>query len=330
MAISMACTRPFSALVVFMSAVRNAKIAASDSGSRIEIAVAEPQGQVGCTITAQVCANFPEFSRTQFRDELGEEHLEAGSNDAACLKRAEDFHHWCGNGESGTAQVAATYNPTQWSQLYHPGACEKGWSQWDAFCYRYEWEMKTWPEAEALCRQRDSHLVSIHSRAENRFVAVLQHGLKGWIGYTDIDKDTHYEWSDNTLDDFTNFAKNCTGRENEPDCQREEVQQQWYTSSGESTSPYTCKRNVLVPGLTILKNVSAPHLINTSWLQLVPALATGLQKEAGFITPGRMPELKMVEIPKSADGEAPAGNEKQSVAGAASQPRFKAPKGSFL
>merc|ERR1719284_1780547 len=92
---------------------------------------ADTNGQSGCTITAKVCLNFPEFSRTQFRDNLGETHVETGSNEAACLKRAEDFHHWCGNNASAGAQVAATYNPGQWSQIYHPGSCPMGWSQWD-------------------------------------------------------------------------------------------------------------------------------------------------------------------------------------------------------
>merc|ERR1719245_2345699 len=102
----------------------------------------------GCTITAKNC---PEYERKQFRDHVGEEHVGAGGNDAACLKRAEDFHHWCGNGADSGAQVAATYNPAQWTQVYHPGACERGWSQWDAFCYKHYWEKKNWFEAEKLC-----------------------------------------------------------------------------------------------------------------------------------------------------------------------------------
>lgn len=288
-----------------------------------ELASAEP----GCTITATFCRNFPEFSRTQFRDSIGEENLEAGSNEAACLKRAEDLHHWCGNNASMGAQVAATYNPKQWSQLYHQGACDPGWSQWDAFCYKYYWEMKTWPEAESLCRDRNSHLVSIHSQAENRFVAVLQHGLKGWIGYTDIDKDTHYEWSDSTQDDFTNFAKNCTGREDEPDCKPEEVQQQWYTSKGASKSPYTCKRNALLP-VALLKNTSAKQLIEIPWLTLLPDLAGTAQGEASNISVGT-PTLKVQDIlsPSIATaGKSPA----DASAPVALQPHLGLPKGSFL
>jgi len=295
-------------------------VSAIHASGSAEVVADDP---AGCTITASDCLNFPEFSGMQFRDELGEEHLETGSNEAACLKRAEDFHHWCGNNQSSGSQVAATYNPKRLSQLYHPGACDKGWSQWDAFCYKYFLEMETWPSAEAICRQRDSHLVSIHSQEENRFVAVLQHGLKGWIGYTDINKDTHYEWSDNTQDDFTNFAKNCTGREHEPDCKQEEVQQQWYSSSGTSTSPYTCKRNARLPGLSLLRNTTAGLLVNTSWLVLLPALAVTLQGEVDVVGNNAMPSIKMPEI---FEGSSSAARKEIPVA----RPRLVMPAGSLF
>jgi hypothetical protein len=255
----------------------------------------------GCTITAQHCANFPELSRTQFRDTIGEDHFETSSNDAACLKRAEDFHHWCGNNASGGAQVAATYNSRKWSQVYHPDACGVGWSQWDAFCYRFHLEMKTWYDAEERCRQDDAHLVSIHSQAENRFVFNLQLGLQGWIGYTDVDHDTHYQWSDNTHDDFSNFAKNYTGREHELDCKREEIQQEWYSSSGESRSPYTCKRNAFVPGLALLKNSTAQDMLVRPWSLLLPALTLASQRGGVNIlaTASTEPALKIQEMPSA-------------------------------
>jgi hypothetical protein len=256
----------------------------------------------GCTITANSCKNFPEYERKQFRDSLGEDHLGAGNNDAACLKRAEDFHHWCGNGLNSGAQVAATFNGQQLSQIYHPGACEAGWSQFDAFCYKHYWEKRNWFEAERLCRDRGGHLASVHSRAENRFIYTLTSGLSAWIGYTDLDQDTHYKWSDDSQDDFTNLAKNCTGREEEPDCKPQERAQQWYDWQGGDAGTFVCKRNALLP-LALLRNVSAADLIHKPWSQLLPALAVavpadtllGMDKVAS--TPS-LPSLKVSEIPK--------------------------------
>lgn len=231
----------------------------------------------GCIITAKVCRNFPEFNRTQFRDTLGEEHLGTGTEAAACLKRAEDFHHWCGNGPEPGASVASTFSKEAISQIYDAGACVPGWSQFDAFCYKFFLEMSTWAEAEATCRDLNSHLVSIHSRMENSFVHGLAHGLKVWIGYTDIDQDTRYTWSDNTQDDFTNFAKNCSGRESEAGCSQPEVQQQWYQSSGIEKSPFVCKKNAQLP-VSLQLNTTAESLLRIAWPESVPATSTR-QKE---------------------------------------------------
>lgn len=280
----------------------------------------------GCTITANICRNFPEYQRTQFRDTLGEAHLGAGSSEAACLKRAEDFHHWCGNGLSSGAQVAATFNSQRWSQVYHPGACDQGWSQWDAFCYKHFWEKKTWFEAERLCRERNSHLASIHSQAENRFIFSLTSGLSAWIGYTDLDQDTHFQWTDNTQDDFTNFAKNCTGREEEPDCKPEERQQQWYDWEGGDAGTFVCKRNALLP-VAVLKNVTAGDLTLKPWSQLLPALALGDSADAKLSALGPLsplPALKVDDIAKVGLGDL------STALPSSPEPRMAMPKGSFF
>ncbi|CAE7029031.1 unnamed protein product [Symbiodinium sp. CCMP2592] len=288
---------------------------AAPAGGKAPVEEGAPSG---CTITAKLCRNFPEYQQRQFRDDLGESHVNAGSNDAACLKRAEDFHHWCGNGASDDAQVAATYGADHLSQVYHPGACHAGWSQWDAFCYKHFWEKKTWFEAEAACRQfgEGSHLASIHSRAENRFIYTLTNGLSTWIGYTDLDQDTHFQWSDNTQDDFSNFAKNCTGREHEPDCKPEERQQQWYDWEGNDRGTFVCKRNALLP-MALLRNVSARTLISRSWGELLPALAAGAGPRIGQNE--TLPAVKVDEITKPPLQE-PAASK------SAPEPRLALPK----
>lgn len=285
----------------------------------------------GCTITAKLCRNFPEFQRTQFRDDVGESHLQVGNNDAACMKRAEDFHFWCGNRIEDGVQVSATYNPGKISQMFHPGACEKGWSQWDAFCYKHYWEKKNWFDAERLCRERDSHLASIHSKAENRFIYTLTSGLSAWIGYSDLDQDTHYKWSDSTQDDFSNFAKNCTGREDEPDCKPEETKQQWYDWQGGDEGTFVCKRNALLP-VGLLRNVTSKDMKLQAWEVLLPAIFEG--KKGGLTAPNAslatatLPDLKAPQIPlATADDKMAAAEGKLT---AAPEPRLVAPKGSLL
>jgi hypothetical protein len=283
----------------------------------------------GCFITVKACRNYPEFSRTQFRDALGEQHAQTASNEAACLKRAEDMHFYCGNDGKDGAQVAATYAAQQLSQVFHPGACDKGWSQWDAFCYKHHWEKRTWFEAEALCRERSSHLASIHSQAENRFIYTLTSGLSAWIGYTDLDQDTHYQWSDSTQDDFTNMAKNCTGRETEPDCQPEERKQQWYDWEGNDRGTFVCKRNALLP-VALLRNTTTQDLKEKDWVVLLPALSastlpSSAEVSASGVAPAA-PSLKAPEIPSAKEESASAAGQKPAMP----SPKLVAPKGTLL
>jgi len=245
---------------------------------------------LGCTITAQSCVNFPQFGSSQFRDAAGEVHLRTASNEAACLKRAEDFHFWCGNDAQRGAQVAATYNPTETSMIYSPDACDQGWSQFGKHCYKHFWENRNWFEAEAICNRQggDSHLASIHSKAENQFIFTLSLGLSAWIGYVETEKES-FQWSDSTQDDFQNLAKNCTGREHEPDCQPEEKAQQWYNHyQGHEVATYICKKSAR-QGIALMPNVSASELLVTDWIELMQS------KEQIAAVPA---QSELVEVPE--------------------------------
>jgi len=280
------------ALASFVLCARLALLASSQEAAQVE-------NKAGCTITASRCRNFPELGKSQFRDSLGEEELRTASVAAACFKRAEDFYYWCGNtddaGESaGMAAVAATHDPTSTTQVYHAAACDRGWSLWDKFCYRHIWEKKNWAEAEACCRDVHSgHLVSVHSAAENNFVHELTYGLSAWIGYTDVDKDTHYQWSDSTQDDFSNLAKNCTGREGEADCTRESAAQQWYNSKGDKRLTFVCKRNARLP-VGLLVNVTAAELVS-DWAKYAGSVSPLASRTAAA-----SPTLKASDMPQTA------------------------------
>ena len=97
-------------------------------------------------------------------------------------------------------------------------------------------------------------------------------GLSAWIGYQDVDQDTHYQWTDNTDNDFTNLAKNCTETPDDPECAPQETAQQWYTDfMGSEPASYVCKMPAKVP-TDVLANVTAGglvHLMQTGTLYQV-------------------------------------------------------------
>ena len=60
-------------------------------------------------------------------------------------------------------------------------------------------------------------------------------------------QDQNWDWTDKTEDNFNNFAKNCTGREHEPECAPEEKAQQWYDWEGHDLGTYLCKKPAKKP-----------------------------------------------------------------------------------
>ena len=54
--------------------------------------------------------------------------------------------------------------------IFYVGQCDPGWIQYKKSCYEFKFDYNSWHEAEADCRKRDSHLVSIGSKVENDFV----------------------------------------------------------------------------------------------------------------------------------------------------------------
>ncbi|CAH3127383.1 unnamed protein product [Pocillopora meandrina] len=87
--------------------------------------------------------------------------------------------------------------------------CPSGWMTNGSFCYKLMSQSKTWTDARDTCRSftANSDLVSIHSVAENEFVASLFSGLlyAAWIGLSDRGVLYGYVWSDETPVQFTKW-----------------------------------------------------------------------------------------------------------------------------
>lgn len=219
-----------------------------------------------CRISAARCQNYPSLDDATFLDSIG--HGNGITADSSgCLRRAEDFHHWCGNDRHSSKQerqnkgqrppdVAATHLPSGDTQFYRSGACDSGWSLYHKSCYVHVWRAKTWWEAEQWCNERNGNLCSIHGKHENEFVFTLTKGISSWIGFHDVDQDQEYKWTDSSKSDYENRAKNCTGRESEPDCQPKEQAQQWYDWQGHDRGSWVCKKKAKFNGVKVLRNVT--------------------------------------------------------------------------
>jgi len=87
-------------------------------------------------------------------------------------------------------------------------------------CYIVDFTYDTWigHEANAQSISSDMHLASIHSQAENNYIASLitahQHM---WIGLNDVASEGDYVWVDGTPFDFVNWASGEPNNSNNED-----------------------------------------------------------------------------------------------------------------
>ncbi|KAJ8040403.1 Alpha-N-acetylgalactosamine-specific lectin [Holothuria leucospilota] len=112
--------------------------------------------------------------------------------------------------------------------------CIPKWTHWKGHCYRYESQSrKNWTVASDDCKKKsphgNGHLVTIHSAAENKFVAGWWKEMLGplrcrkwqyiWIGLNDIDEEGTFVWRDGSPVTYTNWGGNQPdNRFNNSDC----------------------------------------------------------------------------------------------------------------
>ena len=202
----------------------------------------------GCSISISECNAHPHMTNLNFRDTDGEVHAQTANVEAACHIRAADYHRFCRN---EAPSVSASFHASGTSFMFNPDACDAGWLSWNGACYLYVDQLVTFHQADAYCRSQDASLASIHSDAENALASDLSKGRSCWIGYVDIRKlDTepeNFTWTDNSQNDYNNWAADCQGREDHPDCTPESKQQQWFDwNDGNDPAPFICKKSAKV------------------------------------------------------------------------------------
>ena len=99
--------------------------------------------------------------------------------------------------------------------------CPVGWSTRGQKCYKLFRNPLSWHDAEVYCQGEGGNLVSVHSKAENEFVARLDSALWSlWLGGTDVtSRDNRWLWSDGSPFSFKNWRKNEPNNDREiEDC----------------------------------------------------------------------------------------------------------------
>jgi len=100
----------------------------------------------------------------------------------------------------------------QYMDIIREDGCPNSWS-WSTHgkkCYKLFQNRLGWYDAEAFCQGEGGNLVSVHSKAENEFVARLDSDLRTlWLGGIDVTSENNrWLWSDGSPFSFTNWRKN--------------------------------------------------------------------------------------------------------------------------
>ncbi|TKR82375.1 hypothetical protein L596_016112 [Steinernema carpocapsae] len=127
-----------------------------------------------------------------------------------------------------------------------PLACASEWTGFaqTGYCYKVFFQMK-WEDAENFCLTQGGHLASIHSDAENEFVADLasthknfQYADQTWIGgYSKSHSNMDWAWTDGTPYDYHNW------QQKQPDKVEENCIQIYSDNSGDGDLIYKTEWN---------------------------------------------------------------------------------------
>eukprot|EP00092_Neocalanus_flemingeri_P051027 GFUD01059185.1.p1 GENE.GFUD01059185.1~~GFUD01059185.1.p1 ORF type:complete len:185 (-),score=27.51 GFUD01059185.1:286-840(-) len=128
-----------------------------------------------------------------------------------------------------------------------PGkCCTAGWYKFGTKCYKYFAAPLNWEDAELVCERRNSWLTSVHSAAENTFVANLQ-GNSAWIGgfRKPNDLTPFWAWIDGSSLDYTNWN---VGEPNDgygaEDCVEIKDTGKWNDIRCTNIKPYVCEKPI--------------------------------------------------------------------------------------
>nr|A7X401.1 RecName: Full=C-type lectin lectoxin-Lei1; Short=CTL; Flags: Precursor [Leioheterodon madagascariensis]ABU68499.1 Lectoxin-Lei1 [Leioheterodon madagascariensis] len=127
--------------------------------------------------------------------------------------------------------------------------CPWDWFSFDRFCYKVIKQRKNWQDAERFCGQlqNGSHLASIQSWAESKYVAMLLSNNAFldtvWIGLFEPEKNRSLEWSDGSGFCYTGWERR---KRNNVDNKKYCVELSWMSDYLEWNNVKCESRNIFI------------------------------------------------------------------------------------
>ncbi|XP_031150884.1 galactose-specific lectin nattectin-like isoform X6 [Sander lucioperca] len=102
--------------------------------------------------------------------------------------------------------------PSCYGQNSCPGSCPPGWTQFGSRCFSFNFQGKSWVDAENFCKSDGGNLASVHSEEEHVFLRTFINQVTGenitsWIGGSDSVQEGEWMWSDGSTFDYKHWDK---------------------------------------------------------------------------------------------------------------------------
>ncbi|KAF1383035.1 hypothetical protein PFLUV_G00150070 [Perca fluviatilis] len=129
--------------------------------------------------------------------------------------------------------------------------CPPGWTQFGSRCFSFNFQGKSWSDAETFCKSAGGNLASIHSEEEHVFLKTFVNQVSGenrrtWIGGFDSVQEGVWMWIDGSTFDYKSWADgqpdNARGVEH---CLEMNYQgRNWNDDPCDDISPFLCSKNL--------------------------------------------------------------------------------------
>ncbi|XP_031150872.1 galactose-specific lectin nattectin-like isoform X2 [Sander lucioperca] len=140
--------------------------------------------------------------------------------------------------------------PSCCGQTCCPGSCPPGWTQFGSRCFSFNFQGKSWTDAETFCKAAGGNLASVHSEEEHVFLRTFINQVSGehkvtWMGGFDSVQEGVWMWSDGSIFDYKHWhvgqPDNAGGNEN---CLEMNRQDNWNDRPCTDIRPFLCSKKL--------------------------------------------------------------------------------------
>jgi cysteine-rich repeat protein len=147
-------------------------------------------------------------------------------------------------GEEDCVEAGSVWNDLGCAQE-RPALCQQdGWSirPTDGHAYLLFTQSLSWSEADAACRARGAHLVTLADGAERVLVRSMTGGGAHWIGLTDRDVEGSFRWVTGEPTDALAWASGEPNSAGDEDCVESLPDSTWNDRSCDERAPFVCEQ----------------------------------------------------------------------------------------